>query len=357
MKKIFVAATALATSLLAPATATAATACVQLERGNNNDIGLASMPGGPLDIYQTGLGGSVLRTQVDPRTNAVNSFQNLGGVSRSEPAAVSSADGHSAVVVRGGDDGLYAMQFDNGTTSGWQNLGGRITWNPHVVSLGPRHLIVFYRGTNKQLWYVEHANGVWGQHTSLGGVLTSSPIGVSTRPGHVAVVTRGQADDLYYIERTGSTWGPWTGLGGRFGVDPIAVSRGPGLVDVFVRTNSSRVAGISFNGSSWTPWYDLAAPPGSAVSEPGAAATGSGELVVFVRGGEVRTPVRPIWRNSSFDGGATWSGWVVVDSGYGTPSPNNPEAVANAFGGWSVAATNFPTDARVGPLRVCSSTP
>ncbi|MER7860303.1 hypothetical protein ABTX61_14455 [Amycolatopsis japonica] len=45
----------------------------------------------------------------------------------------------------------------------------------------------------------------------------------------------------------------------------------------------------------------------------------------------------------SFDGGVTWSGWIMVDAGHGTPSPNNPEATANAF------------DARVGPLRLRSS--
>lgn len=347
----------LVAALLVPATATAATGCAELARGSNTDPGLAATPDGPVDIFQTGLVGNVFRTQIDPRTNAVASFQDLGGVSRSEPAGVSMGAGHTAVFVRGGDDALYFQEFDHGEASGWQNLGGQLTWNPHAVSTGPGQLVVFYRGTNKQLWYREFANGVWGPHTSLGGVLTSSPIGVSTRQGHVAVVTRGQANDLYYLERTEAGWSGWTGLGGRFGVDPIAVSRGPGLVDVFVTGGGSKVYGISYNGSSWSPWRDLAAPPGGAVSEPGAAATGSGELVVFVRGGEVRTPVRPIWRSSSFDGGATWSGWISVDVGYGTPSPNNPEATANAFGGWTVAATNFPTGARVGPLRVCSSTP
>jgi len=346
-----------AATLSGPATAAAATGCAELARGNNNDAGLAARADGPVEIFQTGLVGNVFRTQVDPRTNTILGFQDLGGVSRSEPSVVSWGAGHTAAFVRGGDDALYFMQFENGVATGWQNLGGQLTWNPYAVSERPGHLIVFYRGTNKQLWYREFADGAWGPHTSLGGVLTSSPIGVSTTQGHIAVVTRGQADDLYYLERTGGSWGPWVGLGGRFSVDPVAVSRGPGKVDVFVRGTGSRVYGISYDGSSWSPWSDLAGPPGGAVSEPGAAATGSGELVVFVRGGEVRTPVRPIWRNSSFDGGASWSGWIVVDQGYGTPSPNNPEATANAFGGWSVAATNFPTGARVGPLRVCSSTP
>lgn len=342
--------------VLVPTTATAATSCADVVRGDNKDPGLAAMANGEVDIYTTTFSGSVSRTQVNPATSAVTSQQDLGGFSRSEPSAVSWGAGHSAVAVRGGDEALYVMQFENGVSQGWVNLGGRLTWNPDVVSTGPRQLIVFYRGTNKQLYYVEYANGVWGPHTSLGGVLTSSPIAVSSGPGHVAVVTRGQANDLYYLERNGSTWGSWVGLGGRFAVDPIAVSRGPGLVDVFVRGTNSRVSGISYNGASWGSWFDLGAPRGGAISEPGAAATSSGELVVFVRGDESPAPNRPIARNSSFDGGATWSGWSAVTAA-GAPSPNNPEAVANAFGGWTVAATNFPTGAQVGPTRVCSSTP
>ncbi|UMP04675.1 hypothetical protein [Amycolatopsis sp. EV170708-02-1] len=241
-------------------------------------------------------------------------------------------------------------------SSGWLSLGGVVTYNPHPVALGPGHLIVFYRGSNKQLWFREFQNGAWGPHTSLGGVLTSSPIGVSTIPGHVGVFTRGQAGDLYYVERVGGVWSAWVGLGGGIIGDQIAVSRGPGLIDTFVRGSNSRVYKISANGSFFTPYQDLGAPPGGALSEPGAAATGSGELVVFVRGDEPRTNTRPLYRNSSFDGGATWSGWIFVDNA-GAPSPNNPEAVANAFGGWSFAATNFPRDARVGPTRFCSFTP
>ncbi|MFE5569846.1 MULTISPECIES: hypothetical protein [Amycolatopsis] len=355
LRKLSAMVAVVAATMLCPAMASAAVGCAELSRGGNIDPGLASMPNGPLDIFQVSSSGNVFRTQVDPRTNGVITAQNLGGVSRSEPGAVSWGPGHSAVFVRGADDALYFMQFENGVASGWQNLGGVITWNPHAVSAGPGHLIVFYRGSNKQLWYREYVNGVWGPHTSLGGVLTSSPIGVSSRPGHVAVVTRGQANDLYYLERVGAGWSNWVGLGGRFAVDPIAVSRGPGLVDVFVRTTNSRVAGISYNGSSWGSWFDLGAPRGGAVSEPGAAATSSGELVVFARGDEAPAQFRPITRNSSFDGGVTWSGWIMVDAGYGPPSSNNPEATANAFGGWNFAATNFPAGARVGPLRVCSS--
>ncbi|GLY99514.1 hypothetical protein [Actinoplanes sp. NBRC 103695] len=346
----------LATLVIPGTPAAAATiSCYEGQGVDQKDPGLAAMPNGSVDVYKTDFNGAVTRTQIDPRTSAPIGFQNLGGFSRSEPVAASFGEGHSAVAVRGRDEALYVMQFENGVSTGWQNLGGVLTYNPDLVSIGPGHLMVFYRGTNKQLWYLEYVNGAWGPHTSLGGVLTSSPIAVSTRPDHVGVLTRGQANDLYYVERTGSTWSSWIGLGGRYEGDLVAVKRGPGI-DVFVRGFDSKVYGISYNGSSWGSYYSLAAPRGGAISEPGAAVTSSGELVVFVRGSEAPAQNRPIYRNSSFDGGTTWSGWISV-IGAAPTSVNNPEATANAYGGWTLADTNFPPGARFGNLRICSSTP
>ncbi|MGH8573687.1 MAG: hypothetical protein ACREX8_14110, partial [Gammaproteobacteria bacterium] len=141
---------------------------------NNYDPGLASLPNGPVDIFYVNPSENLVRLQIDPRNRTPIGGGNLGGVARSEPAAVSWGSGHSAVFVRGSDGALWYLQWDNGAQTGWQSLGGQITWNPHVVSNGPGHLIVFYRGTNRELWYREYSNGVWGPHTSLGGVLTSS---------------------------------------------------------------------------------------------------------------------------------------------------------------------------------------
>lgn len=235
-----------------------------------------------------------------------------------------------------------------------RNLSGPITWNPYPVALGVGRIIVFQRGTNKQVWYRELASGVWGPWTSLGGVKTSSPVAVSWDPNHVAVFARGQANDLWYRQRIGSTWGPWTGLGGSFGTDPVVVSRGPGLMDVFVRWWDSTVAKISYNSASWSGWQTLSAPPGGAVSEPGAVAANNGELHAFVRGGTVFfPPVRPIYRNTSNDGGQTWSGWIEVMP-LQEPSANNPEAVELGLFGWTVAATNFPSGAPWGQLAACT---
>lgn len=322
---------------------------------SNLDTGLTSSVSGQVDIFYVNPSENLVRTHGDPRNLSTFIGENLGGVARSEPAAVSWGAGHSAVFVRGSNGALWYLQWDNGSATGWTSLGGQITWNPYAVSMGPGHIIAFYRGTNKELWYREYSGGAWGPHTSLGGVLTSSPIAVSWGPGHMAVFTRGQANDLWYRERIGSTWGAWRGLGGSFAVDPVVVSRGAGLLDVFVRWSDSRITKLTYNGTSWGQWYDLGAPPSGAVREPAAAATGSGELIVFARGGSWGPDYRPIWRNSSFDGGMTWSGWIGLDAPYANPSANNPEAVANAYGGWTMAATNFPSGAQTGQLRVCST--
>jgi hypothetical protein len=344
---------AVAAVILFPAAAHAEV-CKVIGSSSNIDVGITSEANGPVDIFYVASNENLMRLQVNPSDLSFISGANLGGVARSEPAAVSWGPGHSAVFVRGSDGALWYLMWDNGATTGWTSLGGQITWNPHVVSMGPGHLIVFYRGTNQQLWYREYANGVWGPHTNLGGTLTSSPIGISWGPGHVAVFTRGQAQDLWYRQRTGSTWDSWVSLGQIFQVDPVVVSRGSGLMDVFVR-GLSNVAWISYSGGAWGGWHLLGPPPSGAVSEPGAAATSSGELTVFVRGGSWGPDYRPIWRNRSFDGGITWSGWLPTDAPYASPSANNPEATANANGGWTMAAINFPSGARVGQLRACST--
>lgn len=261
--------------------------------------------------------------------------------------------GHAAVFVRGGDTNLWYRQWDGASATGWQSLSGPITWNPHPVVLDVGRIIVFARGTNNQVWYRELSSGVWGAWTSLGGVITSSPVAVSWDPNHVAVFARGQANDLWYRQRIGSTWGPWTGLGGSFGTDPAVVSRGAGLIDVFVRWTNSTVAKISYNGASWSAWQTLNAPPNGAVSEPAAVAANTGLLTALVRSGTVFfPPVRPIWRNTSSDGGQTWSGWTEVIQ-FQEPSANNPEAVKVGLG-WTFAATNFPSGAPWGELAACT---
>ena len=105
----------LATLLCLPATATTAVGCAQLSSGQQH----RSRPG--VDGERSAGSAHERRAhRPEPR----------GCVSRSEPGAVPWGAGHSAVFVRGGDDALYFMQFENGVASGWQNLDGVVTWNP-----------------------------------------------------------------------------------------------------------------------------------------------------------------------------------------------------------------------------------
>jgi hypothetical protein len=324
---------------------------------SNIDVGITSTGNGLVDVYYVNPSENLVRNTVDPRSPAVISGVNLGGVARSEPSAISWGPGHSAAFVRGSNGALWYLQRNNGVESGWLSLGGQVTWNPGAVALGPNHMMVFYRGTNRQLWYLEYLNGSWGPHTSLSGVLTSSPIAVSWGDNHVAVFTRGQANDLWYRERNGSSWGAWVGLGGNFGTDPVAVARGVGLMDVFVRGNIGRTMKISSSGGAWGSWIDLGNPPGGTLSEPGAAVSSSGALTVFARGQTFFSgfAARDIYQRTSVDGGASWSDWSIANGPFASPSTNNPEATGHAFGGWTVAATNFPGGAQTGQLRLCST--
>lgn len=323
--------------------------CGSYTRSNNFDHAVASTPGGQINVFFGTSSNSMGRLYGDPRSPNTLSFEDWGGQLGSEPSATSWGPGHIAVFVRGTNAELWYLQNDNGASSGWQSLGGIVEWNPYVVSEEPGNLIAFYRGRDTQTWYREFKNGVWTSHISLGGIATSSPIAVSWGPGHVAVFARGQARDLYYRQRTGGTWTAWTGLGGSIGIgttvpDPVVVSRGAGLMDVFANQNG-RIYQISYNGGSWSAWRALPPmPAGVAQSEPGAAATSGGALVVFARGGPISTHpllAQPMYKTTSLDGGVTWTAWEQVIGSSTSPNngAGNPEAAANAYGGVTLSAT------------------
>jgi hypothetical protein len=58
----------------------------------------------------------------------------------------------------------------------------------------------------------------------------------------------------------------------------------------------------------------------------------------------------------SVDGGLSWSGWLIANGPFFEPSRINPEAVANAYGGWTYAGVNYASGAVAGDLVVCSHT-
>ena len=309
----------------------------------SGDAALAYSVDGNVHLFQKDGAGFIYHRYGDPSTLALtyDPLGTPGSPASSKPVAVSWGSGHVATFVRGANNAVYYYQIDNGSYSGWQYLGGSSTYNPTAVTLGPGHMMVFARGstTSQGIWYNEYNAGAWSGWIQLGGWVTSSPTAVSWGSDHVAVFYRGNDGRIWYTQRfNGGSW-----AGGHFGAyaqngsDLTAVSRGPGLIDLLYKGNDGHTWHSSYSGGYWGG-STLSSPFGGSLSEPGAVATTSGELVVFVRGlilkGANGNPDVPgLYKRSTADGGASWSGYINM----GDANYNNPEAVAVPGGGWVMA--------------------
>ena len=97
------------------------------------------------------------------------------------------------------------------------------------------------------------------------------------------------------------------------GAPAVAQVAGSARIDLFARANSAQIEWSSNNGSgAWTAWVSLGAPPVGFFGGPSAVTWGSGDLNVFVWGGDNR-----LWQTFSSNGGQSWSGWFkpVGDDG------------------------------------------
>lgn len=106
-----------AITLLPPA-AHAAVCKIMATYISNTDVGITSEANGPVDIFYVAPNENLIRLQVNPSNLSQIGGGNLGGVARSEPAAVSWGPGHSAVFVKGSDGALWYLQWDNGAATG-----------------------------------------------------------------------------------------------------------------------------------------------------------------------------------------------------------------------------------------------
>ena len=116
----------------------------------------------------------------------------LGGRLIGGPAVVQTATG-LAVFGRGSDNALWwTHQAASGAWSSWQSLGGVITSQPAAVAgatarFGP--LVALARGTDGALWYrVQGTTGTWSGWRSLGGVLLSGTGPAAVAPMSTLVV-------------------------------------------------------------------------------------------------------------------------------------------------------------------------
>jgi hypothetical protein len=170
-----------------------------------------------------------------------SSWQSLGGVITSAPAAAAGAtvgSGPLVALARGSNGALWArVQATNGTWSGWHSLGGVLlsgTGPAAVTALG--NLVIAVTGTNHHVWlYGPLGMQVFG-FIDFGGVTSSTPgITATSVPVGVPVFARGTDNALWYKVSALPVGNPagWTSLGGRLTSGPAAATVRGGKTYVF----------------------------------------------------------------------------------------------------------------------------
>jgi hypothetical protein len=246
-------------------------------------------------------------------------WSSLGGVAQGAPAVTTWTGGRVDAFVRGGDNNLWHKSY-SGWWSGWQNLGappGGLTSDPGAVAWSSGRIDVFVAGAGGQLWHKWYA-GSWSGWEALGGAIVGAPTVSSWGPGRLDVFARGTDNRLWHKSFAGA-WSGWQDLGGSLTSSPAAVSWGAGRIDVVVRGTDLAAWHNAYAGA----WTGFASLGGALASSPGVSSWGAGRLDVFVTGTDMRL------YHQWYDGGPSWSGWQLGQTGTLT---SGPAAVSPAVG-------------------------
>jgi hypothetical protein len=90
---------------------------------------------------------------------------------------------------------------------------------------------------------------------------------------------------------------------------------------VFARRDFDKMHVITWDGTSWGAWRDISFG-GLFTASPTAVSPGPGRLEVYARGTD-----NLLYRNRSFDSGATWDVWREVDPNNRKQLGSSPDAV------------------------------
>ncbi|KAI9805896.1 MAG: hypothetical protein M1825_000510 [Sarcosagium campestre] len=145
----------------------------------------------------------------------LNSFERLGGILTSRPAAVSWGTGRLDVFARGGDGGLWTTNYTLTTDewSDWAMLGSDIIGEPDAVSWGPERIDVFAWGADFSILHKKYHNGTWTPaegFESLGGDFSGPPKATSDGEGNLHVVAFSKRGELMHRSwnETRNVWIP-----------------------------------------------------------------------------------------------------------------------------------------------------
>jgi len=163
------------------------------------------------------------------------SWQTMDGQLASAPKAVAISDSVNfiQVFVRAADKGMWRKRqvLDNENSdfpvkfATWEQLGGVFASGPAAVVNANGYVDVFARGTDKAVWHkqqiLHNAEGEeeWTSWGSLGGIVSTTPTVTKEEEGLVHVFARGVDRAIwarYQVrQRNGTEWTPWFSLGAR----------------------------------------------------------------------------------------------------------------------------------------------
>ena len=179
----------------------------------------AVMPSaGQLTVYARAGDGRIAR-RAGSTSGSWGAWQSIGAA-KAVPAgaglaAVVPGDGTERILYRGSDRALWMLtRVSSSGRLSVQRLGGQLIGDPTVAASGSGTFVVLVRGTNNGLFAMDVEAGRAGAWRNLGGVLGSSPVAAGVpSTGRVSVLVNGSTGPLFRIVRTGTTWGSWALVG------------------------------------------------------------------------------------------------------------------------------------------------
>ena len=185
------------------------------------------------------------------------SWDSLGGVLRSAPAATSWGPGRLDVFIRGTDDGLWHRWFSGGAWSSWESLGGALSSAPAVASWGSNRLDVFLKGTDNALWHKWWDGTRWSGYEGLGGIFTSDPGAFGVDGNVVEVYGRGTDNGLWHKWWDASGWHgfEYRGPSGQpLASAPAATSNLHSMAAIFVLGPANDLLYLPRSKNFWKSW-------------------------------------------------------------------------------------------------------
>jgi hypothetical protein len=200
-----------------------------------------SSTSGVIDVYVRGSDGALWSRQLSGGVWGSWSENNGQLLAGTGPAAYNWGTTRTGVFVTGTDHALWHMWNDSAGQSSWENLGGILTSSPAATSRSSGTIDVFVRGSDGNIWQKSYATstaGGWGAWSTIGGKTASGtgPAADAQNANSLDVFVQGSDQALWHTSSQGSVWSAWGPLGGVLTSSPAATAPGNGMIYVFVRS-------------------------------------------------------------------------------------------------------------------------